>query len=89
MKWETSRPFLVLYNGCSSQGSGNSRKTFQIESQTLVGDRARSLADLLDMRPPKSKPAYQTDTTRKSKSAYQTDTTRKTLRFWTDIYEVA
>ena len=25
------RPLLVLYNGCSSKGTGNSRKTFQTE----------------------------------------------------------
>ena len=46
-RWEISRAFLVLYNGGSSKRTGNSR-TFQTESQTQVGDRAGSLADLLE-----------------------------------------
>ena len=82
MRWETSRPLLVLYKGCSSKGTGNSRKTFQTESRTQVGvtcwlaGAIQSRRVHTHMRPPKSK------------SAYQTDTTRKTV-CWTDIYEVA
>ena len=49
MRWETSRPLLVLYNGCSSKGTGNSRKTFETESRTQVGDRAGSLVGLLEL----------------------------------------
>ena len=49
MRWETSRPLLVLYNGCSSKRTDNSRKTFQTESRTQVGDRAGSLVGLLEL----------------------------------------
>ena len=39
MRWETARPLLVLYNGCSSQGTGNSRKTFQTENTSRRSSR--------------------------------------------------
>ena len=48
-KGDAVGPLLVLYNGCSSKGPGNSRKTFQTESRTQVGDRAGSLVGLLEL----------------------------------------
>ena len=48
MRWETSRLLLALYNSFSSKRTDNSRKTFQTESRTQVGDRAGSLVGLLE-----------------------------------------
>ena len=83
MRWETSRPLLVLYKGCSSKRTSNSQKTFQTNTSRRSSRVTCWLAGAIKsrrvhthMRPPKSK------------SVYQTDTTRKTV-CWTDIYEVA
>ena len=63
----------------------NSRKTFQTESRTQVGDRAGSLVACWSLV---AKSPYAHAPSQVQVCAYQTDTTRKTV-CWNDIYEVA